>query len=229
MTGFVLKVIAALSMLIDHAAIVLFDDTVWMRAIGRLAFPIFAYLISEGFIHTHDRFAYFRRICLLGLLCQLVYALAGEPFYLGVLLVFSYSLILCQLLDLVKRDEAGRVKWLALFLAAMIAYFVFAYFFEVDYGPFGVLLPVIPTLFRDKGRKFAAFSLGVAAVWLNVAITSNFRVQIFSFAALPLIWFYNGKPGEKRFKGFFYVFYPVHLALIYLVSVLMGKNSLPFG
>ena len=229
MTGFVLKIIAALAMLIDHAAIMLFDDLIWMRAIGRLAFPIFAYLISEGFIYTRDRFAYFKRLCLLGLLCQLAYALEGESFYMGVLLVFSYSIILCELVDRARKDEAGRWKWLGLFAAAVTAYFVFAHFFTVDYGPFGVLLPVLPTLFRDKGRKFAAFSLGVAAVYLWSAIELKFGGEVCAFAALPLIWFYNGKPGKRRYKSFFYVFYPLHLALLYLVGVMMGKYSLPFN
>lgn len=228
MTGFTLKLIAALSMLIDHAGIILFPGTTWMRVVGRLAFPIFAYLISEGFVHTHDRFAYFRRMCVLGLVCQLVYALAGEPFLLGVLLVFSYSLFLAELLDRARKDGAERIRWLLIFALALATYFVFAHFFSVDYGPFAVLLPVVPTLFRDKGRKFAAFSLVLAAVWIDCALVLDFRVQVFSLAALPLIWLYNGKPGEHRIKYFFYVFYPVHLGLLYLIGMLMGKVAFPF-
>ena len=230
-TGFLLKLIAAVTMFIDHAGLLLWDDALWARAIGRIAFPIYAYLLAEGFRHTHDRKQYFLRIFLLGLFCQIVYFLAGEPFLLGVLLVFSYSLILCELVDRAKKSEGRtRAKWTLAFIGAAVAYLVFSIFFPCDYGIFGVLLPVMPTLFKPRERKtgLAAFSLCLAALWLYSVFVTDFRVQIFGFLALPFLYWYNGKPGKYRLKYFFYIFYPAHLGLLYLIAVYKATGGLKF-
>ena len=74
MSAFVLKLLAAACMLIDHAGLLLFPSQTWMRAVGRLAFPLFAYFIGEGFYYTKNRLRYFLRIFLLGVACQIPYA-----------------------------------------------------------------------------------------------------------------------------------------------------------
>lgn len=108
MTAFILKLIASASMLIDHAGLMLFNDNPTMRMIGRLAFPIFAFFIAEGFRYTRDRAKYFMRVFALGLICQIVYTIADGSIYIGILLVFSLSIMLMYLLDCLKTAVKGN-------------------------------------------------------------------------------------------------------------------------
>ena len=73
MSSFVLKLIAAVTMFIDHAGLLLFPDLEFMRILGRLAFPIFAFFIGEGCRYTSSKLKYFLRVSILGILCQAVY------------------------------------------------------------------------------------------------------------------------------------------------------------
>ena len=76
MTSFQLKLWASLFMLVDHAGVAFFDDNLAMRAIGRLSMPIFAFLLVEGFRHSHNLANYFSRLVLLGIVSQPLYMFA---------------------------------------------------------------------------------------------------------------------------------------------------------
>ncbi|MBQ7313175.1 MAG: hypothetical protein IJW81_06290, partial [Clostridia bacterium] len=89
MSSFVLKLIAAVTMFIDHAGLLLFPQWEIMRIIGRLAFPIYAFCIAEGFRYTKNRKLYFLRVFILGLMCQIVYTVVDRQLYLGILISFS--------------------------------------------------------------------------------------------------------------------------------------------
>ena len=94
MSGFILKLIAAATMLIDHAGLLLFPGHRWMRIVVRIAYPLFAYSIAEGFRYTRNRVRYFLQIFILGVLCQIVYTIAEGELYFGILLTFSFSIVL---------------------------------------------------------------------------------------------------------------------------------------
>ena len=81
MPGSILKIIAAVTMLIDHAGLILFPEQHWMRIVGRIAFPLFAYCIAEGYRYTRHRLRYFLQIFLLGIGCQIVYYIAERDWY----------------------------------------------------------------------------------------------------------------------------------------------------
>ncbi len=238
MSSFVLKIIAALSMLIDHTGLILFPQYKILRIIGRLAFPIYAYCIAEGFRYTRSRLKYFLKIFLLGVFCQIVYSFADDELYIGILLVFSMSLVIMIFTDGVKCAMRGQKsaaavlygkitkksltceqdKTLSLVLscASVTAAFVLCMYVEVDYGFFGIMLPVFTSFFDNKQQKMVMFSAALLAVCIDV--TSYFSLQYFSLLTIPLIALYNGERGKYRLKYFFYVFYPVHLGVLYLLS-----------
>ena len=91
-TGNMLKLIAAVSMLIDHMGVIFFPYDAIFRVIGRLAFPIFAFMIAEGCFYTKNRLRYFLGIFLLGTACQLVYFFVSGDTYLNILLTFSCAI-----------------------------------------------------------------------------------------------------------------------------------------
>ena len=219
MSGFILKLIAAVTMLIDHAGLVLFPYAGWMRIVGRLAFPIFAFCIAEGFLYTRCRWKYFLRIFVLGVGCQLVYWFAAGDTLLGILITFSISILLMWLLDRVKtafrENEACRYLLAGAFIAAVAAVFVFCQNFDVDYGFFGILLPVWISVFTERPYRLAAMSLGLLGLCIAEGEITR---QWWSLCALPILALYNGKPGRYRMKYFFYIFYPAHLGILQLID-----------
>ena len=154
-TGNTLKLIAALSMLIDHAGLVLFPDVLFLRVLGRLAFPIYAYMIAEGCAHTKHRLRYFLHVFLLGAGCQIVYWLFADGTYMGILITFSMSILLVYMLQAVKaawtaneETVAHRVLATALFAAAVAGVYLLTCFVRIDYGFWGCMAPVFASLFR---------------------------------------------------------------------------------
>ncbi|MGN1346188.1 MAG: TraX family protein [Eubacteriales bacterium] len=241
MSSFVLKIIAAVTMLIDHAGLLLFPEWEFMRIIGRLSFPLYAYCIAEGFRHTRNRKLYFLRVFLLGLACQIVYTIVDRQLYLGILIVFSISILLMACTDSLKCSLRGSVSPLNRSLTRLLgqeecfspqtdkllsgavcvlltaASFVLCLLIDVDYGFFGILLPVFTSLFEDRPRRLVMFTAALLALCIDMT-QSGFVIQFWSLLAVPLLAMYNGKPGKYRMKYFFYVFYPAHLVLLYALA-----------
>ena len=240
MSSFIIKLIAAASMLLDHTGIILFPGKEIFRILGRLACPLYAFCIAEGFRYTRSRVRYFLRIFILGVLCQIVYTVVEREFYLGILLTFSLSILLMAALECVKtalRGEksalakglghllgceigpaADRTISTAVFCAGVLGVFLLTGFVEVDYGFFGVMLPVCASLFEEREQRLVMFSACLLA--LAITLTGEFPIQYWSLLAVPLLALYNGKPGKYRMKYFFYVFYPLHFVILYGISML---------
>ncbi len=239
MTSFVIKIIAALTMFIDHMGLMLFPHMDIFRIIGRLAFPIYAYCIAEGFRYTRNRLKYFLQIFILGVLCQIVYTIVDGVLYLGILITFSISLVIMYFVDCLKSAADGEESHIAGLLSAafkrklsskaditvsatlsvvsVAAAFVLTYYVDVDYGFFGILLPVFASFFDDKPRRLIVFSACLIALCLYYTSAGNL-IQYWSILAVPILAFYNGKRGKYRLKYFFYIFYPAHLVLLYAID-----------
>ena len=211
-------------MLIDHMGLLLFPEQVWMRAVGRLAFPIFAFFIAEGFRYTRSRIRYLLTMFSIGALCQIVDFAAEQQVYLCVLITFSFSLCLLLLLDkALSESKAGsgeRWFYIATFLVALAAVAVICYYVEVDYGLCGVMLPLWPSFAQTKWGKFGAFACGLIPLCL-LSVIEGVPIQLFAFAALLPLALYNGKPGRPRLKYFFYIFYPAHLAVLWGIRFIL--------
>ena len=239
-----LKIVACISMLIDHIGVLLFPQVEILRWVGRPAMPLFAFFIGEGCRYTKRRRKYFLTVFLLGLGCQTVYLIDGliehgrltahsDAWYLNILLTFSCAIpmgyCLTDLKQAIKEKnkpgayQAGALLLLGLTLAAGVnALFAFlrtkGASTEFDYGIFGMLLPLTALLFDGKWPKTAAFAAGTLVFCLCTA--GNMPYVWFSMLAPALICLYNGKPGSKKLKYGFYIFYPAHLGLLYLVYLL---------
>lgn len=241
MSSFVLKMIAAVTMFLDHAGLLLFPKCIPLRILGRLAFPIYAFFIAEGFRYTRNRKLYFLRIFLLGLACQIVYTVVDRTLYLGTLIVFSLSILLMACTENIKTvlrggisplnrsltkllgrkdifshrsDKILSIGFLAVFTAAL---FVLSVTVKVDYGFFGILLPVFTSIFEDRPRRLVMFTATLLALAIDQT-AGGFIVQFWCLLAVPLIAVYNGKPGKYRLKYFFYIFYPAHLVFLYALD-----------
>ncbi len=228
MTGNKLKIIACISMLIDHIGYVLFPQYLVFRYIGRLAMPLFAFLIGEGCIHTRNKTRYFLQLFSLGLVCQAVQI--GERLmkgnfrflFLNILLTFSLAVLLCfSLLRLKQKRTLGSFSlvFAVFILTVFICFFLgdlLPIKFDIDYNIFGVLLPATVVVFDNNRIKASAFSAGLLLYCLFTYQTMPF--VWFALLAIPLLFLYNDKRGTPKLKYVFYIFYPAHIAALYLLD-----------
>lgn len=220
LTGNQLKLIAAAAMLADHVGLMFFPDILFYRVIGRLAFPIFAFMIAEGCKYTRNKLRYFLQLFGLALGCQIVYFIADGSMYLSVLFTFSLSILTIFALQYCKT-KPGIFSAL-LFVTAVAAVYVLNQIFTIDYGFWGCMVPVFAaalhcTPFDRHPLNAAMLALGLVFLWLDLG-----GWQIFALAVIPLLLCYSGQRGKAKMKYFFYIFYPAHLALLYLLSIFCG-------
>lgn len=215
-----LKILACFSMLLDHVGKELLPDIKLLQIIGRIAFPVFAFMIAEGCCYTRNKRAYFLKISGLALGCQFVYFIAERSFYQNVLVTFSLAVLTIFAVDAVrKRRNALSVVWLLTDIAVVL-FLCFGFpeivsGFHIDYGIFGLMLPVAVYLAPKKSVK-----LIVLTVFLTLLSIDLGGIQWYSLISVIILALYNGKRGKINLKYLFYIFYPLHLALIYLVKIL---------
>ena len=221
--GGALKCIAAALMLTDHVGAILLPEVPVLRCVGRLAFPIFAFFIAEGYAHTRDFGRYFRRLAILAVVSEIPFNLEnGAVFDLtrqNVLFTFCLALLTLRGLEALGRERGfGRWAGCGLVLAAG---FAAGELLRTDYGGWGVVTVALLYLCRDGRYAKLWLLLAMAAVnGLGMgSLTMPFfggeiPIQIFAVAALPMIWLYNGQAGPKGLRRAFYVFYPAHLLVL---------------
>ena len=226
LTGNQLKIIALIAMTLDHAGKLLWPGCVWMQVVGRLAFPIFAYMVAEGGTYTKNRKKYLGMMAGLAFACQLVYLVAMGSLYQSVLVSFTLSIVLIYIVDWAKGT--GKV-WLALVLAVVsygTAWFLSVELpvvlwrtdYNIDYGFAGILLVV--GIYYAKGHLA---KLAMATVMLAVLGITFEGIQWYGLLALPLLALYGEERGKHKLKYLFYIYYPAHLAVVYLIGLLLGK------
>ena len=229
MTVFLLKLIAVLSMICDHMRYVLpVVNTSVTKVLGRIAFPVFAFLISEGCIHTKDRYKYLMRLFIFALISQIPYMLftygcnivstaeLSEKIELNVIFTLLLGAVSISFFD---KFENKFLKILSVCVFSAIAYFI-----NTDYGAVGVLIIVAFYIFRDK-KYFKNFF--VASIFslemIVVAIKEAYRFKLIVpfvigyFLAATILCFYNGKIGKYKLKYLFYIIYPLHLIILFFI------------
>lgn len=205
--SFQLKCIAIVSMALDHTGAVLYPSQIWLRCLGRIAFPIFCFLIVEGFFHTHDVRRYMGRLGVFALISEIPYDLAfrGVPLEYAHQNVFFTLLIGIGMMVLLERNREWPVKAVILLLAMWLAVLI-----RSDYNFRGVLLIFVFYIFHES--RWLAVTAGGFWNFLYQGVIQKYSV----LSVLPLA-LYNGERGRKM-KYFFYIFYPAHLLLLYGIS-----------
>lgn len=218
-----LKIIAMVTMLIDHVGVALLPQFVILRVIGRLSFPIFAYMIAEGCRYTKNRVRYFGTLAGFAIVCQTANYIATGSLYQCILITFSISVALIFSIDryLKKQTYASLILALilgiaAIFVTVCLPVLLKKYGFEVDYGVFGMLLPVAVYFAKGKVQKLVSCAILLSALAMMLGAR-----QWLGLLSLPLLFLYNGKRGKLNLKYMFYIFYPSHLAVIYLIQMIL--------
>lgn len=217
-------------MLIDHVGVRLFPGLTLLRIIGRLAFPIFAFFIAEGCRYTSSRIKHFLSVFVLGVICELVYIIYMGGWYGNILLTFSVSILLIYMLQWCRQKKTGMA--FAAFALILASLAVLTRYVNFDYGFTGIIAPLFaawpgdrkdesvgltPTAPSHK-KKLLYFAYGIM---LTACENSMGGIQLFALLTIPILGLYSGKPGKRKLKYFFYIFYPTHLLLIELTAMLL--------
>lgn len=223
LTGNQLKLIALVTMTIDHIGMTLFPSDPLLRIIGRLAFPIYAYMIGEGCRYTRSMPKYLGLLAAVAAVCQGVYWVAMGSLYQCILVTFSLSACLILLVKQATRTQ--KTGWYLALAAGVVGVFGITEIlpgllpgtdFSVDYGFWGVMLPVMVYCAGDKRLRLA-----LTAVCLGFLGNAYGWVQWFALGALPLLALYNGQRGKWKMKYFFYLYYPAHLVILHFLQMVL--------
>lgn len=228
-SGSTLKWIAIITMLIDHFGAVVvnrtrvmegFDHVFWgslywpLRQIGRVSFPIFCFLLVEGFLHTKDVKKYMSRMFIFALISEIPFDLAIS----GVWVYWKHQNVFWELflgIGVIYLLQKIEEKQFPMFLTGIYKCFIcilgmtIAEGLHFDYGAYGILS--ISLLWTCRINQFYQVVVGALSFIWEMPAPLGF---------LPVV-FYNGKRG-RNIKYFFYVFYPAHLFLLYVIARVIG-------
>ncbi len=213
-----LKIIAMLSMLCDHIAFVLvpvdkFTNCYYiMRIIGRIAFPLFCFMLVEGFIYTHSRKDYIIRLVLFAVISEVPFDLACSGRIVdwndqNVMWTLLIGFIVMYWLEKYENNALKRV--LIVSMGCILAYFMYT-----DYSFFGVLIIAVLYLYRTDRIK--------GMVFMGILLVAQNAIEAFAVLSIPLILLYNPEKSSTHLpKYFFYAFYPVHLFILHIIYCLI--------
>ena len=229
MSSFALHIIAMIFMLCDHMWATILDYE-WLTCIGRIAFPIFAFLITEGYIHTSNINKYIKRMVIFAIITEIPFNLMVSaspiyPFHQNVLWTFVISLLTLKYLNFDNTKNIFK-SILIILLAIIIATVTMC-----DYFGAGVMMVVGFYIFRKSKLLQLLMMIYVNMILLQgysypidiAGYTYYFPQQGFALLSLIFIWLYNGKQGyhAKWFKIFCYAFYPLHMLILYILTIVL--------
>ena len=213
LSGNALKVIAIISMVVDHFAYYLMEEGTMlyevMRCFGRIAFPVFAFLIAEGFRYTRNRMRYFLQLLIFAIISEIPwYLLNGADGTHNVMFTLALGVVALATFEKLKKD--GTLCCCVILLIAFIAIWS-----GVDYEWRGILVIVIFYLFGTSGKISFPFSR-------MMQLLCAFPLMMYygivgALLACMVLFMYDGARGfiqGKVAKYGFYSFYPVHLFFI---------------
>jgi hypothetical protein len=255
MTTFQIKLIAITAMVIDHVGLFFFPQILLLRIIGRLAFPLFAWLIANGAYYSKNINVYLARLFLFAVIAQIPFFLANrliEPSFWELNVLFTLFLGLAAIV-LMRKSRNRFTAVLVVIISALLAEIL-----DTDYGALGVLAIILFYVYFKDTKKmvllqiclftlFSVIAIGIVMAFTGVAnpgistlsvnlclilmkvclkvsttIPPNFvilnLVEPLGLFSLFFIAFYGGQEGRKV-KYFFYLFYPMHLFILYFIKL----------
>ena len=200
-----LKIIAIISMLIDHIGIVFFPNEIVFRCIGRLAFPLFFYSTFIGYFKTKDIKKYIIRLLVLAIISEPIYILSLGKIEFNI----CFSLIL-ELLYLHFLDNKKYLEYILLFTISLIF---------IPFSSYLLFIMLLTPIFYYTKNTKLLFSISYIIFFIIMVMLGYDKIYLLCLLVLPLLVF-NTKYKININKYFFYIFYPAHLLVIYILKLL---------
>ena len=244
MSVFLLKIIAVICMVCDHIRYVLPNiDTEVTRLLGRIAFPIFSFLIVEGYVHTKNLKKYMIRLGIFALLSEIPFILFTvgcniyEKIELNVIFTLFFGIIALVFFDKAKsiflslkqknNSENNLIKkvfCLVVYLVSIGIIAMVAQVLDMDYGALGISIILAFYILREKNilKNVLVASVFIIELFLRCKMninSINYCIPYFAgyICSAAILTQYNGKIGKYKMKYFFYLFYPIHMILLYFL------------
>ena len=223
MSSFALHIWAMLLMLCDHLQLTLLPDLPILRCVGRLAFPLFAFMAVEGYLHTRSLKKYLLRLLMLAVISEIPFDLlvsgsVFDPMHQNVIWTIILGLCCIRAFENISADRKMMLS--AVVIIASLAAAIIA---RVDYSSAGVLTLLAFYAFRGntvRCRLMQLLSLAFINLVLLGGIEFAFPYQALAVLSLPIIWLYDGTQGPHNgfIKAANYLFYPAHMLILALFS-----------
>ena len=247
LSSFSLKIIALIAMTIDHIAIVLlkndsydlaeFDGYEIMRSIGRIAFPLYCFLLIEGVHYSKNKRSYLFRMLVFGAISQMPYSFAvhGEFFQLVELNIYftlALGLLMCLCIDYLLLKYQSTQEQKKIYVFAIFVVFAccaqLADEIRMQYGKLGIVYILLfyfcyyPVKNDECDILLLVYRL-ILFLLLGFATYKydDWPLQIYAIAAVGVILLYNGDKGRKTWKYFFYAYYPLHFLILGLLKMIV--------
>lgn len=237
LTSFTLRVVAMSAMLCDHIWVAIAPENYWLTYIGRIAFPIFSFLLVEGFFYTSNRWNYALRLFSFAALSELPFNLmhSGQISYAGyqnVLWTFLIGLAGMTVIEKIKTQIDNIVVTGITTILVASAGMYLANNLNTDYAGYGIL--TILLFYTCRNLRYEGMGEFLGLLYINFVLMAGkaisftsfgesivFPIQGFAVLSLFLIRKYNGLPGRhsKVEQYAFYLFYPLHMLILALLAL----------
>lgn len=251
-----LKLVAIICMALDHFAMVFFYRRVEImplcprnifyfyyicRILGRLALPIFIFLMSEGYRYTKDKKKYLIRLFIFAIISEIPYNLADAkrfffPLEQNILFTLGLSFLNLWLVDTVNKKISYNIKFtytvknIFIILSTIIITFLSCVISEKLYFSYGssCVISLLICFYLKKYRALSVFLMTILLmIWVYLYMTRRTIIfgfwhyaEVYSILSLIPIMLYDETLPNKKYKYIFYIFYPAHLLIFYLLSLI---------
>lgn len=228
----VLKIIACITMLIDHIGYLFFPNLMILRIIGRITFPIFAFLLAEGCFYTRNKLRHLAVMSGFAVVMQVVLYIATGMTDFSIFIHFSIAVGICYVIDFIDifiREKKVLMTVLLIVCTLLLVSSIVlvdkntTYFYS-NYGIYSIFLPVVMYLVRKYIKQIHLF-INIILICVAMVLMHYFTTyitQLYGMIACIFILFYNGKKGKLNLKYLFYIFYPLHMVVLYVIAMLLG-------
>ena len=202
-------------MFLDHYHYIVGGSKI-LNVIGRIAFPIFAFTLNEGYVHTRSLKKYLLRLFIFAVSIQMPSILFGYDYPMNIFFTLFLGLLSIYIFNLKKMNVILKIILIGFIL-------FFSQKFKLDYGIYGILVIINFNIFRNN--KFKILMNFLVLNIYNVIFPKVFDLpdtQLFSLISLVFIFMYNGKKGRSM-KYFFYLFYPIHFFILEVIKFILEK------
>ena len=202
-------------MFLDHYQFIIGGSEI-LNVIGRIAFPIFAFTLNEGYVHTRSLKKYLLRLFIFAVSIQMPSILFGYDYPMNIFFTLFLGLLSIYIFNLKKMNVILKIILIGFIL-------FFSQKFKLDYGIYGILVIINFNIFRNN--KFKILMNFLVLNIYNVIFPKVFDLpdtQLFSLISLVFIFMYNGEKGRSM-KYFFYLFYPIHFFILEVIKFILEK------